>query len=67
MLAFPRPSVSSADAADPPPHWHGEEISDRTSALYSSFGICPPLSRIFWMTCLCSQMFIEAVSDLSPV
>ena len=30
-------------------------------------GIRPPLSRIFCITCLCSQMFMVAVSEVSPV
>jgi hypothetical protein len=34
---------------------------------FKSSGTLPPLSASFCITCLCSQMFIEAESFVSPV
>jgi hypothetical protein len=33
----------------------------------NSWGTLPPFSASFFMTCLCSQMFIVAVSSVLPV
>ena len=35
--------------------------------LFSSSGTLPPFSASFCITCLCSQMFIEAESFMSPL
>jgi hypothetical protein len=43
------------------------QVSDHPDQCLSSSGTLPPFSASFCMTCLCSQMFIEAESEVSPV